>query len=335
MLLPFLAFAVCAAIIVVAGMRVAKYGDIIAEKTGLGGAWIGVVLVAAATSLPEFFTGISAVVWADAPDITIGNLFGANTFNLLNLALLDILYQRGPLLTAATSRGHILTAGLSVVLVSFIVASLFLSYLGVGLAIGWIGIYTPIIFLLYLGMVRMLFFYEKREQAELPQQAEVSYGDISLRKAFIYYGIAAMFIIGAGTLLAFIGVEIAEVTGWGKGFVGSLLIAFATTLPEIVVSIAAMRLGAIDMSIANMIGSNLFNMTIVGVTDLLYRPGPILAAVSPNHIFVALVMMLMTGIFIAGFMSRPQRKTPLKISWYAIAMIIVFLVGSYINFTIT
>ncbi|MDI6815466.1 MAG: hypothetical protein QMC90_05260, partial [Dehalococcoidales bacterium] len=160
MLLVWLKFAVCVAIIFVAGIRVAKYGDIIAEKTGLGELWVGVVMVAMATSLPELFTGISAVTWADAPDVTIGDLFGANTFNLLNLALLDILCQRGPLLTAATGRGHMLTAGLSLVLVSFAGASIFLSGQLSGLDIGWIGIYTPIIFLLYLGMVRMIFSFE-------------------------------------------------------------------------------------------------------------------------------------------------------------------------------
>lgn len=335
MFLIWLKFAVCGIIIVFAGIRVAKYGNVIAEKTGLGGLWIGVVLIAMATSLPELFVGISAVTWADAPDITIGNLFGANTFNLLNLALLDILYQRGPLLTAATSRGgHMLTAGLSLVLVSFAAASIFLSGQLSGLDIGWIGIYTPIIFLLYLGMVRMIFVFEKRQRAELPQEAEVtpSYEDISLRKAFVYYAIAAGFIIGAGTWLAFIGAEIAEITGWEQSFVGALVIGFSTTLPEITVSIAALRLGAIDMCIANMIGSNLFNMTIIGVADLFYRQGPVLSAVSPNHTFTGLIVILMTGILIAGLISRPQRKTPLKASWYAIALIIVFLVGAYINF---
>ncbi len=333
----WLKFVICLLIIVFSGQRVAKYGDVIAEKTGLGGLWIGVVLVAVATSLPELFTGISSVAFVTppAPDLTIGDLFGANTFNLLNLALLDIAHRGGPLLTAA-STGHMLTAGLSVVLIAFAAASLFVSSMFPELGIGWIGIYTPIIFLLYLFMVRTIFRFEQRQQAESPQIREVArgYEYITLRRAYLYYAIAALFIIGAGTWLAFIGQEIAEVTGWEQSFVGSLFLGFTTTLPEIVVSFSALRLGAVDMCVGNMIGSNLFNMTIIGIDDLLYTPGPVLAAVSPSHILTALVVLLMSGIFIAGLISRPQRKTPLRISWYAIALIAVFLLGAYINFNI-
>ena len=92
-----LKFVVCAAIIFYSGKRVAKYGDIIAEKTGLGGLWIGVILVAIATSLPEIFTGVGSTVFVNAPDLTVGNLFGANTYNLLNISLLDFLNKGSPL----------------------------------------------------------------------------------------------------------------------------------------------------------------------------------------------------------------------------------------------
>jgi cation:H+ antiporter len=182
---------------------------------------VGVVLVAVATSLPELFTGLSSIVLVDppAPDLTIGDLFGANTFNLLNLALLDIAYRGGPLLTAAAT-GHMLTAGLSLVLVSLAAASLLLSGIFPDLALwGWIGISTPIILLLYLFMVRIIFKFEKRQSEEFPQEAEATpgYGQVTLRKAYLYYAIAALFIIGAGTWLAFIGQEIAEITGWGQG----------------------------------------------------------------------------------------------------------------------
>jgi cation:H+ antiporter len=88
MILIWLKFAICAAIIFFSGKRVAKYGDIITEKTGLGGLWIGVILVAIATSLPEIFTGVGSTVFVNAPDLTVGNLFGANSYNLLNISLL-------------------------------------------------------------------------------------------------------------------------------------------------------------------------------------------------------------------------------------------------------
>lgn len=334
MLFVWLKFIACLLIIVIAGQRVAKYGDILAEKTGLGGAWIGVVLVAIATSLPELFTGISSVALVKAPDLTIGDLFGANTFNLLNLALLDIIYRHGPLLTAS-SVGHLLTAGFSMILVAVAAAGILMSGMGLDIGIGWIGIYTPIIIILYLAIVKIIFNFERRQRVESPEaRGAQKHQYISLQRAYLYYAIAALFIIGAGTWLAFIGKEIAEATGWGESFVGSLFIGFTTTLPEITVSFSALRLGAVDLCVANMIGSNLFNMTIVGIDDLFYTPGPVLTAVSQSHVFTALVVILMTGIFVAGLVYKPERKTPLGVSWYAIALIGVFLLGAYINFNI-
>src|SRR3989337_716604 len=179
--LVWLKFAICVAIILLAGRQVARYGDVIAEKTGLGGAWVGVVLVAVATSLPELFTGISSVTLAKAPDLTVGNLFGANTFNLFNLALLDFAYRRGPLLTAVGPR-HLLTAGLSLVLVAFVAACLLISKLVSFPAIGWVGLYTPVIFLLYLLMVRMIFNNERAQPSD--PEALAKYNGVSLRQAY-------------------------------------------------------------------------------------------------------------------------------------------------------
>ena len=331
MILVWVELLICASIVVIAGTKLARYGDIIAEKTGLGGAWIGVVLLAVTTSLPELFTGISAVALVGAPDLTIGNLFGANAWNLFNLALLDIASRNVPLLTRV-SMGHLLTAALSMVLVSLAAAGIFISAAGIELGIGGIGIYSPVILLLYLLMVRMIFKYERRQSAQSSDETEMNYSHLSLARTYIYCAIAAVSVIGAGTWLAFVGDRIADITGLGESFIGSLLIGFTTTLPEFAVSFSALRLGAVDMAVANMVGSNLFNMTIIGMIDPIYIRGPILSYVSQVHILTALVVLLMSGIFIAGLIFPPRRKTPLKASWYAIAMMGVFIIGAYLNF---
>ena len=335
MLLVWLKFIVCVLLILFAGRNVAKYGDIIADKTGLGGLWIGVVLVAMATSLPELFTGISAVTLLKAPDLAVGDVFGANTFNLFNLALLDIAYRHGPLLTKASPR-HALSGGLSIIMVAFPSVCLLISSMVSTLAIGWIGIYTPVILILYLFILRLLFDFEKNERIESSLDVEmVSESEgIALRRAYFFYALSAIVIIAAGVWLAFVGKDLARMTGWEQSFIGSLLLAFTTTLPEITVSFSALRLGAVDLCVANMIGSNIFNMMLLAIFDLFYAEGPILAAVSQSHVFTALIVVLMSGIFIAGLVFRPQHKTPLKASWYAIGLIVVFIVGACINFVI-
>jgi cation:H+ antiporter len=316
-----------------AGRSIAKYGDIIANKTGLGGLWIGIFIVAIATSLPELFTSIGSVAFLRAPDLAIGDLFGANAFNLFNLALLDIAYRRRPLLTEANPR-HILATSLSIIMIAFPAVCIFLNPLISTLNIGFVGIYTPIIFILYIMIIRAVFHFE-RENKYQQDNEETLYSDeesITLKKAYIYYALFAVIIIGAGTWLAFVGKEISVLTGWEQSFVGSVFLAFTTTLPEITVSFSALRLGAIDMCVANMIGSNIFNMVIIGIADIFFFEGPVLSYVSTNHIFTAMSVIMMSGIVIAGLTSRSTGRKPLFVSWHAPALVGIFIITAYINF---
>lgn len=321
---------VCILIVLFAGRNVAKYGDIIAERTGMGRVWMGVIAIAAITSLPELFTGISAVTIVRVPDLTVGNLVGANAFNMFNLALLDI-YHRNESMIAVASQTHRLTALYSLLLVIVIGVSIYISTSFFDMSLGWIGWYTPVIILLYLFSVRQIFLHEKRQ----PPRENVSLYDsvVSMRRVYTVFSVSAVFIIGAGIWLATVGDEIALTTGWGQSFVGGLLLAFTTTLPEITVSFTAMRIGAIDMAVANLIGSNLFNLTIVSITDLIYANGPILAEVSESHLVVAAAVLLMTVLFIIGLRIRPRRFY--RLNWLNISLVVLFVVSAYLNFILS
>lgn len=318
---------VCIIVIFLSGRKVARYGDIIAEKTGLGGIWIGLVLIAALTSLPELFNGVSAVTLVDAPGLTIGNLLGANMFNLFNLALLDLTYRNGSILTVV-GKTHRLTGIFSLVMVLFVAGFILISSNFHIMDIGWIGWYTPFIVLLYFIFARVIYRYEQRHPSL--KETEFEYADKSLTHVYLYFAIAAAFIIGAGIWLAFIGDEISVVYRWEQSLVGSLFLAFTTTLPEITVSFAAMRIGAKDLAVANLIGSNLFNLTIIPLDDLLYTKGPILAAVSETHLVTAFTVMLMTVVFIVGLSHRHQRF--FRLSWWSVTLILLFIIGAYYSF---
>lgn len=331
-------FALCAGLILYCGKRVAKYGDAIAEKTGLGGLWIGVILVSVATSLPELFTGVGSTVFVDAPNLTVGNLIGANTYNLANIALLDFLNDGGPLLSAV-STGQLLTAALSMIPLSIAAAGIFLNQRVPDPVIMNVSIFSILIVASYLFSTRVIFKYEKRQRQVLEELHKeenelFKYGHISLRTAFIRYAVAAIAIAGSGIWLAYIGDEMAGILGLGQNFVGSLFLGFATTLPEITVSIAALRLGAKELAVANMVGSNLFNITIIFVNDILYRKAPIFSMLTQEHVFTALVVVLLTTVVIVGLVLKPKRKTRAGLSVYAIALIAIFIIGAYVNFII-
>jgi cation:H+ antiporter len=123
-MLLWIAFIVCTSVIVYAGTRLSKYGDIIAEKTGLGRTWIGVVLMASVTSLPELVTGISSVTYADVPDIAVGDILGSCIFNMLILSFLDAIHRPTPISSKA-HHGHVLSAGFGILLLSLVSMSLF------------------------------------------------------------------------------------------------------------------------------------------------------------------------------------------------------------------
>jgi cation:H+ antiporter len=336
MILIWLKFAICVAIIFFSGKRVAKYGDIIAEKTGLGGLWIGVILVAIATSLPEIFTGVGSTIFVNAPDLTVGNLFGANSYNLLNISLLDFLNKGSPLLSSV-SIGQLLTAGLSLIPLLIASIGIFLSIRLPQLSFMNISLYSILILIAYLVAIRAIFRFEKSQQQiirELKREEEIllKYNDISLKKACILYGLFAIIIAGAGIWLAYIGEELAQLLSLGQNFIGSLFLGFATTLPEITVSVAALRIGAKELAIANMLGSNLFNMSIIFLNDAMYRKAPIFNFLSQQHIFTGFIVVLMTVIVCVGLILKPKKKTELGLSTYAICLILVFILGSYINF---
>ncbi|MGD9142919.1 MAG: sodium:calcium antiporter [Dehalococcoidia bacterium] len=318
--------AICIAIIFFAGQKVAKYGDSIASRTGIGQVWMGVIAIAVVTSLPELFTGISAVTIVNEPDLAVGDLLGANAFNMLNLALLDIFSRHGSLFQTVSS-AHRLTGAFSLILVAIVTLSIFISINFNNMSLGWIGWYTPVILLVYLLAVRQIFSYEKKHPGPPDETEDYPY---SLRRLFTYFGIAAACIIGAGIWLATIGDEIAEATGWGQSFVGTLFLAFTTTLPEITVSFTAVRIGASDMAVANMVGSNLFNMVVFPVTDIIYSREPLFTNVSEGHLVTGLAVIVMTSLFVVGLRFPPRRR--FRLSWLSLSLIALFLVSAYFSF---
>lgn len=322
-MLLWFGFIICTLAIVYSGTRLSKYGDIIAEKTGLGRTWIGVVLMASVTSLPELVTGISSVTYADVPDIAVGNVLGACIFNMVTLSLLDAIYRPMPI-SAKAHHGHVLSAGFGILLLGIASTSLFLG--DKILPLGWIGAYTVLLVGIYFIAMRLLYFYEKRQIAAFIKEmaVELKYEKISTKTAVVNYVINAVIVIIAAIFLPEIGKGIAKSTGLGQTFVGTILIAISTTLPELTVSISAVKMGAIDLAVGTLFGSNIFNIFILAVDDMLFVKGPILSFVNASHIISALSAILMTAIAIIGLTYRSEKKK-LLLAWDSIGILLVYI----------
>lgn len=329
--LTWLKLSLCGALIAMAGTQLTRYADVIADKTGLSGAWIGLVLLGFVTSLPELVTGISSVTLAQAPGIAIGDVLGSLVFNLLILALIDALWRKQPLYRGAT-QSHVLAAAWGIVLIGIVALTLMLAQTPVQAAFWHVGLSSPLFMLGYLMAVRSVFMHEREQLPTLPRDAVDRYPRISLRQAVARYCAAAVGVVGASIWLPFVGTELAAQMAWQKTFVGTLFVAIATSLPELVVTISALRMGALDMAVANLLGSNLFDIAIIAIDDVLYTPGPILSAVSPLHISTAVAAMTMSAVVIVALRVRAARRLLGFVGGASLALLALYLFNAWVVF---
>ncbi len=301
-----LGFLVCAAIIIFSGTKLSYYGDKIAELTGLGKAWIGLILMASVTSLPELVTGISSVAIIKSPDLAAGDIFGSCMFNLLILSVLDARIKR-PLFSMVKS-SHILTVIFGIILLT--VAGIAIYLTNQIPSILWMSSFTFIIIAIYLISVWGIFKYE---QADLIRTGEVNntyttFDKAALKSVIGNYALHALIVICAAIFLPYFGEHIASVSGLGNSFFATLFIAAATSLPELVVSIAALRMGSLDMAVGNLLGSNVFNIFILAIDDVFYREGSLFSAISPSHLTSVLIIIMMSAVVALGLLFKPEKK---------------------------
>jgi cation:H+ antiporter len=228
-------------------------------------------------------------------------------------------------ISAKAHQGHILSAGFGVLLLSTVAMSML--FTGRALSPGWIGPYTLVIIFIYFIAMRLVYSYEKKQIALFMDRVPLlQYGEIPARTAIFYYAINAIIVIVAAMFLPTIGEEIAATTGLGQSFVGNVFIAISTSLPEVVVSLAAVKMGAVDLAIGNLFGSNLFNILILAIDDLFYVKGSLLAFINQNHALSALSAIMMTAIAIIGLIYRSEKK-PMLLAWDSAGIVVVFMLN--------
>jgi len=190
-----------------------------------------------------------------------------------------------------------------------------------------VGLYTPIIVLFYIFAVRTVFRYEKTQRLEVVEEIAERYPKISLARAVTFYALAAAVVVLAGIRLPVTADHLAEAMGWGKSFVGTVFVALATSLPEVAVTLSALRIGALDMAISDLFGSNLFNLVILAVDDLFYLKGPLLASVSAVHLISAQSAIMMTGIAIVGLLYRPKTRLFKTVGWTSLLIFSIYILN--------
>lgn len=336
-----LEFLLGAAVVVAGGVRLARYGDVLAEKTRLGGAWVGLMLLAAITSLPELVSSLGAVLMTKQVDLAFGNLFGSNTFNLMIIAVLDVVHREGPLISTVSPR-LVVPASLSVILIGLAAAAVAIAHISGGEPIiaQWGWLISVALALGYVCAARLIFSQEKQAQkAEAP--VPPSYQSLSAAEAWKRFAVTSLVIVASGLWL----VQVVDALGaypfsiggervvLGRTFAGTIFLAAATSLPELVVTMAAFRLGATGMALGNLFGSNIFNMAIIPLLELA-TTGSVFASASPVHLVTALLAVILTSVAIAGIIYRSEKSCWL-VGWDVATMVLLYFTGMYLVFCLT
>jgi cation:H+ antiporter len=313
-------FLTCAILIFFAGKKLSYYGDLIAEMTGLGKAWIGLILMASVTSLPELMVGISSSAIVKDANLAAGDVLWSCLFNLGILAVMDALLPRDKPLLASASHTHVLAAALWLILLAVVGIGI---YLPVEFNVGWIGVISLLFMIIYFASMRLIYRYTQRELSWEIQE-EIKEHKFTLKQVIIRYAGFASIIIGAALFLPYFAEDIALMTWLGSSFVGTIFVAMSTSLPEIAVSLAAIRMGSIDMSVGNLLGSNIFNVFILFIDDIFYTQWHFLSDVSDVNIITVFGSVIMSAIVIIWLAYKSKWKSFI-LAWDAWAIILVYI----------
>ncbi|MFQ5847505.1 MAG: sodium:calcium antiporter [Candidatus Methylomirabilales bacterium] len=301
-LIPLLALVSVGALVFLVASRLSHHADTIGDETGFGGLWIGTVLLAAATSLPEVLTDLNAAL-LDTPNIGVGDLFGANLANMMILAVLDLVFARRRILEHV-AREHIRFGLLGIVLMGMAGTGILT---GGWARIGHIGLDTLMIALVYLGGMRLLY----RSTASLLRPVGVadarSPERARLQGAAVGFALGTIGLLVLTPLLVLSAEAVSLETGVSTTFVGTLLVGLTTTLPELGTTYAAIRLGAFDLAVGNLFGSVIFNMIILLLMDAAYPRGPLLGLVAQDHLLTVGLAITCLTLGIVAILSRSRR----------------------------
>lgn len=330
----FAIFAAAAIAVWIAGTQVARYADAIARITGIGHMAVGLVLLGGVTSLPEIAVALFSALSGN-PVLSINNLLGGVAMQKAILAASDAMIGKDALTVVVSSPALLLQGALSILILALVAAAIAVRdtpFLG-------IGIWTWGILALFVASIWVLSATEGRRPWRPAEDSLISAQETTamdeqqvadnLKTAIGKSVIAAAVILAAGFLLSQTGDAIAAQTGLGQSFVGAVLLGFSTSLPEISTVVSAMRLRQYEMAISDILGTNLFNVALIFLVDAVYPGPPVLNEVGSFSLFVSLLGILLTTIYLIGLIER-RNRTFAHMGIDSLATLVVYGVGLFL-----
>ena len=296
---PLIVFLASAAGVVYLGTLLAIYGDKLAFLTGWGRVFVGSLLIALATSLPELSTLISAVrLDPPNPELAVGTVLGANMYNMFKLSIVALIFG-GIRFLHGVSSGQSYLILLSIIITG---AALIFGAVKIDLSFWDVGLSSLILVMLFVVGMRVVFVTRPEKSHDHKQRGGT---EMTLRRAWTVFGMVSVAVVVVGFFLAWSADQLVEETGVASSTLGILAVSFVTTLPELSMAIAAARIGAADLAIAGLYGSNVFNVSILFYGDLFYRDGILVNQTVPSHFIAGGIAI---GLMLAGLVLISRRN---------------------------
>jgi len=339
-------FVLLAGVIIIAGLKLTRYGDVFTEKFNLSHGFVGFIFIGWATSLPEMVITIASISDPEIanPNYAVGNIFGSCYFNLFIIALVAAVFGVGPFFSKV-DRNLVLSCALSMIMIltamlALIAPTVFPGYTRMWDPLGGSGyhvsIFAFIIFGMYFTFSVLVFRHDRhmRLEGEGPSpepEGGPQYADRSTGWTVFKALIAAGAIVFAGVFLTYTGDDLKNYHNLDASLVGTLFFAIVSSLPELVTALGAARLFLYDMAVGSIFGSNIFNLMILALADFLYVPATVFHPVSSKHLVTGIFVLVLSSLCIVGLTYRTKRKIG-RVGMDVIAMIVVYFIGVYLIF---
>lgn len=324
MVVSMIQFVVSAGVIVIAGILLTRFADRIAQDTNLGRLFVGTILLAGATSLPELVVDLSAVARRQA-DLAAGDLLGSSLFNLLILAGLDAAFRPPCRAFSVDARSFAPLGMLAIILTSLVGFGM-----GADVRFGIFGV-GPFVWAVFVVYVVGLRFAVSPEASAAPKAISPQ-TSVQRRRLFnsgVGYLAATVVLVTAAPYLVAAADQMATASGLGHSLIGTTLVAFSTSLPELVATLAAMKMNAPALALGNIFGSNSFNMVLFLPLDAMYQ-GSLLADVRPVHVVTASFVVLITSLAVLGQLI-PSKRGAMRSEGVALAVVLALVSLYYLR----
>lgn len=331
-------FVVAAAVVWIAGTKLSVAANEMAEKTGIGSAFIGILILGGITSIPEIVTTLTASLH-NKPNLAASNLIGGISMQVTLLVVADLFVHKHAI-SSLSSGASIVFQGIGcILLLSFVI----LGILFPGFSIFSVGIGTLILFVIFLVILKFSYdlgdkrLWERAAEEKLHNENQAEQESNQTVMQFFSSGnghkllLSALIIVVAGYIVVTSVEVISEKTGLNTNIAGFVLIAITTSLPEISTVTSSVKIKKYEMVFANIFGTNLFDAALLFPADIAYRDGELFNELGEFAIAGSALGILITAIFLAGLLNIEKKKF-FRVGWDSFLAIICYLAGLYFLF---